>query len=111
MVSKILISIFEDLEKDLFKVIDKNTFYEGIEENPELVNGFLTKYIDLKQGCNAQIKDLNTTLKDKTVVVTGGSSGIGKQTAILCKILGANVYVCDLKDPEIKGVNLACQRN
>ncbi len=33
------------------------------------------------------------TLKDKTIVVTGASSGIGKSTAIECSKMGANIVI------------------
>ena len=33
------------------------------------------------------------TLKNKLIVVTGASSGIGRETAILCSELGARVYI------------------
>ena len=33
------------------------------------------------------------SLKDKTILVTGASSGIGKATAILCSSMGARVIV------------------
>lgn len=99
-----LIKMFEIIEKDLLDSIDRTIFYSEVDKKPELVKEFLTKYIDLKQKCYAEIKNLKECLKNKTVIVTGGSSGIGKQVVLLFKKLGATVYVCDLKDPEIEGV-------
>lgn len=33
------------------------------------------------------------SLKDKTLLVTGASSGIGRSIAVECSRLGANVYI------------------
>src|SRR5678816_2361864 len=40
------------------------------------------------------------SLKNKTAVVTGGGSGIGKATALLFAAQGANVHILDLNESE-----------
>ena len=42
--------------------------------------------------------------KDKVVVITGGSQGIGKKTAEMFKELGAHVCLIDLKMNIFKGI-------
>ncbi|KAJ5709754.1 hypothetical protein N7493_010045 [Penicillium malachiteum] len=43
--------------------------------------------------------DSLTSVKEKVVLITGGSSGIGRATAQLCLDLGANVVIGDLNSP------------
>src|ERR1700752_1268424 len=39
--------------------------------------------------------------RDKTVVVTGGSSGMGEATARILGELGAKVHIVDIQEPKI----------
>ncbi len=45
-------------------------------------------------------------MKNKTVIITGAASGIGKATAILFAKQGANVIVSDIQETEGKEVLL-----
>lgn len=49
--------------------------------------------------------DLN--LKDHRVIVTAGASGIGLEIAKAFKEEGANVWICDLVETDLNGVNSA----
>src|SRR5258708_14906444 len=55
-----------------------------------------------------------TSLKDRTAVVTGGASGIGRALALLCAREGANVVVADLDEAgmaeTVAGVSQAGRR-
>lgn len=39
--------------------------------------------------------------RDKAVVVTGGSSGMGEQVARILGELGASVHIVDIRDPKV----------
>jgi NAD(P)-dependent dehydrogenase (short-subunit alcohol dehydrogenase family) len=41
-------------------------------------------------------------LKDKTILITGASSGIGRATAVLCDQLGASVIITGRNEEELK---------
>ena len=49
--------------------------------------------------------------KNKTVWVTGASSGIGKALAIQFSKLGANVVLSSRKESDLKEVEKLCQAN
>ena len=49
--------------------------------------------------------------KNKTVWVTGASSGIGKALAIQFSKLGANVVLSSRKESDLKEVEKQCQSN
>lgn len=106
MKNKDLIFELKTLEKDLLSNADINDFFKGVdlESENDLTNQFLLKYISLKSECFKRMLTLNYSLKDKTIIVTGGSSGIGEQVAKLCKQLGAKIYVFDIKKPNIENV-------
>ena len=42
------------------------------------------------------------SLQDKNIVITGASSGIGKQCAVTCSQLGANIIMIALEDNKLK---------
>lgn len=44
------------------------------------------------------------SLKDKTILVTGASSGIGRSTAIECALMGANVIITARNEERLKAV-------
>ena len=46
-------------------------------------------------------------LKNKTILVTGASSGIGRATAILCDQLGANVIITGRNADELNKTKTA----
>lgn len=54
------------------------------------------------------------SLKDKTIIITGASSGIGRETAILLSKLGANLVLIDLNEEGLvdvpKEIKRACLR-
>ena len=50
-------------------------------------------------------------LKNKTVWITGASSGIGKALAIQFSKLGANVVLSSRKESDLKEVEKQCQSN
>ncbi len=106
MKNKKLIKIFKKIEKNLLSNVS-NEFYSGVDFNSDndVVNNFLARYIKLKLDCKRRIKKLSSyNLSNKVVVITGGSSGIGEQVAILCKKLKAKVIILDIKPPKIKNV-------
>ncbi len=47
---------------------------------------------------------MNETLKGKGVVITGGTSGVGRATALLCAAQGANVFICGRDQKKLDGV-------
>ena len=51
-----------------------------------------------------------TSLKDKVVIITGASSGIGLATARLCLDLGAKVVVGDVQKCPIESESLTFQQ-
>ena len=106
MKNKELIEIFNNLESKLLQNITDN-FYYGVNFNSEndIVNDFLTRYIKLKQNCQQEINELSSSaLVGKSIVVTGGSSGIGDAIVNLCKQLQAKVIVLDIKPPQVDDV-------
>ncbi|MEM2425101.1 MAG: SDR family oxidoreductase [Candidatus Bathyarchaeia archaeon] len=60
----------------------------------------------LKKGIRnfANLPSYKHRLDGVTVVVTGGSSGIGRATAIRCALEGAKVAICDIQDSKGKEV-------
>lgn len=55
---------------------------------------------------------MNTNLKDKVVVITGGTNGIGKAAAERCLEEGCNVVVCGSRPKPVEEINTrACQEN
>jgi NAD(P)-dependent dehydrogenase (short-subunit alcohol dehydrogenase family) len=58
---------------------------------------FLTGAILFERRAYARRVD-TSSLQDRTVVVTGAGSGIGRETALLCARRGADVAICDVDD-------------
>ena len=46
-----------------------------------------------------------TDLKNKKIIISAGSSGIGLATAKICLARGAYVYLCDIDDKSLKKLN------
>ena len=44
------------------------------------------------------------SLKDKNIIITGASSGIGKQCAISCSQMGATVFLIARNEDRLKAV-------
>ena len=67
-----------------------------------LANNILKSHFYGIEKCDHEVMEKN--LADKTVVIFGGSSGIGKSILSICRELGANVYQfsrangCDVSD-------------
>ena len=47
---------------------------------------------------------MTTLLEDKSIIITGGSTGIGRATALRCAAEGAAVTVADVNDSAGAGV-------
>lgn len=45
------------------------------------------------------LKQNNMNLQNKTIVIVGGATGIGRATAFLCRDLGATVIIADISQP------------
>src|SRR5258708_4262874 len=43
-------------------------------------------------------KEMHRDLEGKTIIVTGGGSGIGRAAALACSVAGARVVVADIAD-------------
>ena len=41
------------------------------------------------------------SLENKTIVITGAASGIGRQCAVSCAAMGARLILFDLNEPEL----------
>ena len=44
------------------------------------------------------------SLEGKNIIITGAASGIGRETALLCQKLGANLLLLDLNQQGLKEV-------
>ena len=95
----ITLNLKELIEKhnDLTQILGKYDL-DAEKDNVELYL-FIQKLVKLKIHCLAQINELNpNAFMNKTVLITGGSSGIGKSIVDLYLKAGANVIVFDIKD-------------
>ncbi|CAB3775648.1 2,5-dichloro-2,5-cyclohexadiene-1,4-diol dehydrogenase [Paraburkholderia ultramafica] len=53
---------------------------------------------------------MNRDLEGKTIIVTGGGSGIGRAAALACSVAGARVVVADIDDAAGEETVSAIQR-
>lgn len=105
MVNAQLIKMFKTLENKLLANVGDSFYWTNGQNNDDAINDFLLRYIKLKRKCKKKIKELQkNSLTGKTIVITGGSSGIGEYISILCKKLNADVIVLDIKKPSVRGV-------
>ena len=101
------------LDKNLSDLIEKYDALNGNHQISELINNsnrsanqdysklqeFMQKLLGLKMQCIERIESLNMNeFANKTVLVTGGSSGIGKSIVDLYLKAGAKVIVFDIQE-------------